>query len=422
MKVLHIATTDYGGAGLGMINLHKSLLSKGIDSKILLAKKTTSSDTIFQMEPNFQMFHWSGNRVLRKVQSVARNRGYLKTQIEQLHDKMRMSSKLCDVPVCFTSPISTYDIVDHPLVKEADIIHLHWVGDFLDYKTFFTKIDKPIVWTLRDENPGLGGFHYRTDKIKYGKYYNEIEDAFFRIKENAIIDNKKLSLVALSDIMIDFCKSVSYLRDKKIYKIYNPIDSNDYFPTEKHIARQVLGIDDNVFAISFVSVFLSDHRKGLDNLMRAVEKLEFPVKILCVGRNDFFKGENKNVICYGSIENARLLSLIYSASDAFVNPTLKESFGKTNIEALMSGVPVISTAEGVSPEVIDDECGRLIEDADSQTIAEAIRCIKAKSYNRELIREKVMDLFSPDRIVKQHIDMYNEILSNNRNFINKMIE
>ena len=118
MKVLHIATTDYGGAGLGMINLHKSLLSKGIDSKILLAKKTTSSDTIFQMEPNFQMFHWSGNRILRKVQSVARNRGYLKTQIEQLHDKIRMSSKLCDVPVCFTSPFSTYDIIDYPWLRK----------------------------------------------------------------------------------------------------------------------------------------------------------------------------------------------------------------------------------------------------------------------------------------------------------------
>ena len=411
MKILHVATTDSGGAGIGMLNIHKALLSHGIDSKILLARKTTSSDTIFQMEPNSRMFHWSSNRFLRKIQRFARNRGYLKTPVEQIHDKINMSSKLCDVPVCFTSPVSTYDMVDHPLVKEADIIHLHWVGDFLDYKSFFSKIDKPVAWTLRDENPGLGGFHYRTDKNNYGKYYEELEDTFFRIKANAIMDNDKLSLVALSDIMIDFCKNVSHLSNKRIYKIYNSIDSNSYFPTEKRTARQVLGFDDNVFTISFVSVFLSDHRKGLDNLMKAVELVEFPVRILCVGKNDFFKDERGDVFCYGSIENSRLLSLIYSASDVFVNPTLKESFGKTNIEALMSGVPVISTSEGIAPEVIDDECGYLIENTEPQKIAAAIKYVKDKSYNRELIRNKVKDLFSPNKIANQHIDMYNDIIS-----------
>ena len=409
MKILHIATTDHGGAGIGMLNLHKALLSHGIESKILLARKTTSSDTIFQAEPNCRMFHWSSNKFLRKLQTFARNRGYLKTQLEQLHDKIKSASKLCDVPVCFTSPITIYDITDHPLVKEADIIHLHWVGDFLDYESFFSKIDKPIVWTLRDENPGLGGFHYRTDKNSYGKYYEEQENSFFRIKENAIIDYNKLSLVALSDIMIDFCKSVNHLSNKKIYKIYNPIDSNDYFPTEKHVARRVLGFDDNIFTISFVSVSLSDHRKGLNNLMKAVELLELPVRILCVGKNDFFKDKLRNVFCYGSIENSRLLSLIYSASDVFVNPTLKESFGKTTVEALMCGVPVVSTAEGIAPEVINDECGCLIENTEPQTIAAAIRYIKDKLYDRELIRGKVKDWFSPERIVKQHIDMYKEV-------------
>lgn len=411
MKILHVATTDSGGAGIGMLNIHKALLSHGIDSKILLANKTTSSDTIFQMESNFQMFHWSNNKFLRKVQGFARNRGYLKTPVEQLHHKIRLSSKLCNASVCFTSPVSTYDIAEHPLVKEADIIHLHWVGDFLDYQSFFSKIDKPVAWTLRDENPGLGGFHYRTDKNIYGKYYEELEDTFFRIKANAIMDNDKLSLVALSDIMIDFCKSVSYLSNKRIYKIYNSIDSDCYFPTEKHIARQVLGFDDNVFTISFISLYLSGNRKGLNNLMKAVEQVGFPVRILCVGRNDFFKNEYENVFCYGSIENSRLLSLIYSASDVFVNPTLQESFGKTNIEALMSGVPVISTSEGIAPEVIDDECGCLLEDRKPRTIAAAIRYVKDKSYNRALIRDKVKDLFSPDKIANQHIDMYNDMLN-----------
>lgn len=416
MKVLHIATTDYGGAGIGMINLHKSLLSKGIDSKILLAKKTTSLDTIFQMEPNFHLYKWSGNRIVRKIQSFARNRGFLKTEVELWNSRIETASKGCDVPICFTSPCTTYDITNHPLVQDADIIHLHWVGDFLDYKSFFAKTNKPIVWTLRDENPGLGGFHYRTDKNIYEKQYGIIEDTFLKIKEKALTDAGNLTLVALSDAMVDFCKKNSYLSQKRLYKIYNSIDDKDFSPTNMEVARRVLGIDDDVFTISFVSVVLNDHRKGLQNLMDALKLIDYRVRVLCVGKNNFFRSVPENVFCYGNVENSRLLSLIYSASDIFVNPTLKESFGKTIVEALMCGVPVATTAEGVAPEIINEECGCLLDNASPQSIASALEYVRNKQYNRKNIREMIRPIFLPEKIVNQHIGMYNDILSTNNYF------
>jgi hypothetical protein len=61
----------------------------------------------------------------------------------------------------FSFPQTVYNITKHPLVQEADIIHLHWVANFLDYRSFFKQIQKPIVWTLHDLNPiSEKGFHY----------------------------------------------------------------------------------------------------------------------------------------------------------------------------------------------------------------------------------------------------------------------
>ena len=50
---------------------------------------------------------------------------------------------------------------DHPIVRSADIINLHWVAGFIDYATFFKRLSgKRIFWTVHDMNPFLGGFHY----------------------------------------------------------------------------------------------------------------------------------------------------------------------------------------------------------------------------------------------------------------------
>ncbi|TAE46946.1 MAG: hypothetical protein EAY69_07690, partial [Cytophagales bacterium] len=77
-------------------------------------------------------------------------------KLHQKYTKLLLKKK----EVQFTFTESAYNILSHHLVKEADIIHLHWVAHFLDYASFFKKINKPVVWTLHDKNPLNGGFHY----------------------------------------------------------------------------------------------------------------------------------------------------------------------------------------------------------------------------------------------------------------------
>ena len=90
MKVVHIATTDFGGAAQGMLNLHFALLNEGVDSTILVAEKTSNIESVYRMEPNYQLFIWSRNRLIRKVQKILRKRGKLKTTPEYWYDRIRL--------------------------------------------------------------------------------------------------------------------------------------------------------------------------------------------------------------------------------------------------------------------------------------------------------------------------------------------
>lgn len=408
MNVIHIATTDFGGAAQGMLNLHYALLERGVNSKILVAEKTTNIGSIYKMEPNFQTFKWSRFNLIRRIQHSFRKRGKLKTVVEYWNDKI----SIINAPdsICYTSPFTNYDITQHPLVKEAEIIHLHWVGNFLDYTSFFRKTNKPIVWTLRDENPGLGGFHYTSDKNNYGSYYDHIERHFLETKRISLIHKSNITLVALSDVMKSFCSKVDFLANKRIIKIYNPINCKTYNCIDHQVAKKVLNIEDDAFVVSFVSVSLKDHRKGLTKLLDAINQINKSIKLLCVGINDFFDKEHSNVVCYGRIENQQLLSIIYSASDVFVTPSLQESFGKTTVEAMLCGTPVISTKTGIATEIINEDCGIFIESVDTKDIIDAINLISERQYDRNNIQKRASSLFNPSIIAKEHIELYNSIL------------
>ena len=176
MKVLHITYTDAGGAGIAAMRIHKSLRQHGIESSLLVADKTSLEENVYTAETCFSPSYIPPkNKFLRKIKKLARKRGYFLTPQEHYN---RLVDLIPSVhKTFFTSPLSCYNLNLHPAVLDADIIHLHWVANFVDYPTFFPTINKPIVWTLHDENLAYGGFHYGRDREQYYPYYAAIEDA-----------------------------------------------------------------------------------------------------------------------------------------------------------------------------------------------------------------------------------------------------
>ncbi|MGH8059278.1 MAG: glycosyl transferase family 1, partial [Candidatus Entotheonellia bacterium] len=154
MKILHISTMDDGGAGKAAARLHCGLLRIGVDSQMLVKQSASGAPGIFPLVPQ--------KPTLRV----------------RLHDEIRRRRLHRDLarytegrPVrrgALSDDRTLLDLSRHPLIRNADVIHLHWIAQFVDFTALFSSVTvKPIVWTLHDMHPFTGGCHYAGDCLKY---------------------------------------------------------------------------------------------------------------------------------------------------------------------------------------------------------------------------------------------------------------
>ena len=162
--------------------------------------------------------------------------------------------------------------------------------------------------------------------------------------------------------------------------------------------------------ISFVACNLDEKRKGLKQVVDALKLLEDKrIKLLCIGHSPT-RMDVPNIFLGGSITDTQKMSLVYSASNVFVAPSSQESFGKTIVEALYCGTPVVCTPVGIAPEIINRSNGLLCKTGGAVDVADAIREVLRRKYDGEKIRKEALGRFSSGLIAKQYFDLYSNIL------------
>jgi len=108
------------------------------------------------------------------------------------------------------------------------------------------------------------------------------------------------------------------------------------------------------------------------------------------------------------------IPLWMNACDVFVLPSLRESFGVVQIEAMACRKPVIATRNGGSEEiVISEEYGLLVEPADSEDLAEKILVALDREWDREAILQYA-ERFAWENIVKEITTIYQGVLEHER--------
>lgn len=85
-----------------------------------------------------------------------------------------------------------------------------------------------------------------------------------------------------------------------------------------------------------------------------------------------------------------------------------EPFGMVMIEAMACGTPVVSTARGAAPEILDVGVTGILVD-DERDLAGAIG--RALQLNRTAIRARAEQRFSIQRMAAEHARVYEEVLS-----------
>lgn len=405
MKILHITSFDSGGAGLAAIRLHQSLTQEGIISNMIVMKKTSDLDTVREVpEDGLNRFHFSSISILRKIQLMFRKIGFFYTEKDRTDNEItQLQSKN---NVFYSTPISNYDLTKHPLVQEADIIQLHWVSGFLDYATFFNHIDKPIVWTLHDINPLMGGFHHYRLRAQYYEVYKRVEDRFCEIKRRSVAQAKNLSIIAISQEMKKMIEDSEIFSGRKVYQVFNSVNPDQFIKLDKKECKQQLSIPENKKVLVFVNRWLEDSEKGLLEACMALDQLDSRDCVLvCIGDGKI-PDCNTEIIHFPPTNDTYLLSQYYSAADLLLFPSHQESFGQTPVEAICCGTPVVMTPVGISEDLIRDHNGVRCKDFSVKSLVEGISLALSRDYDGDVLRDDVVKRFNPQVIAQQYIKIY----------------
>lgn len=419
MKVLLVNTYDRGGAANSCKRLHYGLLTKNIDSKILLRHKENHwSETFIYMQPHYQPS--LSVRIINKIKRLLKKPFSFKTEREQKFLADRTSGL-----EMFSFPKSRIDITTADLYHEADIINLHWVANFLDFQSFFQKSKKPVVWTLHDMNPLSGGDHYEEkflgiDEAGFPKRREiSAEEGRFSaenlmIKKKVLARVNNLTIVAPSKWLAAEAAKSEVFKGKKVLHIPYGLDSKIFYPKDRNKSRELFNIPEEKKVILFVADSLVKNRKGLVFLKKAFELLKGENFLLCaVGSMPGDAETGKNILELGIIEGEEHMCAAYSAADVFVIPSLMDNLPNTALESIMCGTPVIGFPVGGIPEIVSNGENGLVTKEISvnslhQTLVEFFNSIE--SFSREKIREDAVKKFDSKIQADRYISLFQEIL------------
>ena len=155
-------------------------------------------------------------------------------------------------------------------------------------------------------------------------------------------------------------------------------------------ARQKLGIDPAAEAVVYIGRM--DVKKGLRELVEAAASLHPKRPNLHV----YLVGEGPDrPLIESAIQASNAAGYIHAlpgcafddvavwmaAADLVTLPSYMEGCPNVVLEALACGRPVVATNVGGIPEIMSDECGRLVPPRDSGALAQALASVLDRSWD-----------------------------------------
>lgn len=281
--------------------------------------------------------------------------------------------------------------------------------------------------------------HYLNDYSEVHEYEN-IAEAFHRAKDFDIIhcavEHKSLFFADLVETPslhsirygeffsqeLELLKKYKYLNYVAISRaveellpflnwqgiIYNGVDYKEFK------ANKVIG--DYLLFLARVSP-----QKGVDLAIKAALKLN--MKLIIAGKissadKKFLEKkvypfiDGKQIIYRGEVLGEKKKKLLSDAYCLIQPNRLFEAFGNVFIEAMASGLPVVTMSKGAMSEIIDNNKTGYVVNNFSQMVS-AIK--KVKNINKQDCVDKVKNNFSLDKMIDSYEKLYLKIIKNKDN-------
>lgn len=153
-------------------------------------------------------------------------------------------------------------------------------------------------------------------------------------------------------------------------------------------------------------------RKGGDELLEAIPQLPETCELDIVTATPVREGPRIRVH-HGLGPDDDRLQRLYAAADVFVLPTRADTWGHAVVEAMASGLPVITTAVGGLAEIVTDGVeGLVVSPGDVSGLARAITCLVADPSLRHRLgaggRHKAVTEFDADRNLGRIVELVSE--------------
>jgi len=418
MKAVLLNTSERtGGAAVAANRLMKALINNGIEAKTLTLNKQTDDENVISIQSSF---------LKRKLALL----NFLwERWIIFIHNRFSRKN-LFRVSIANTG----FDLSKHPLVKNADIIHLHWINQgFLSLNGLakLLKMGKPVFWTMHDMWACTGICHHARECDNYQTqchdcfYFNNPDrrDLSFQCftKKKTAYQSGKIIFITCSRWLKNNAEKSALLSGQKIFSIPNPIDTSRFKPIDKSLCRKKFNLPTDKKLILFGAVKISDERKGIHYLIKAVEFLSQQpeasnIELVIFGKtnSNLFDIFTLKVNYLDYLSNEEDIIALYNAADVYVTPSLEENLPNTIMESMSCGTPCVGFNIGGIPEMIDhQQNGYVAEYMDAQDMANGIHWVLNETGYSELsnnARKKAENCYSEEIVVKQYIDLYQQSL------------
>ena len=386
LRILHLNASSSGGAFVAAQRLNDAL--NGLDG-------VSSEHWVF--DGGEGDFHLWANTWIKKKWAFGLH------ALEKL-DFLRFEANK-SIRFAFSHGRTGINISNWQAVKDADIIHLHWINKgfvSLNGLEDLLGLGKKIVWTCHDMWPFTGGcYHPRgcdnftreCGNCQYLKQpsQSDLSSQVFQSKKSVFSKaGGRLQFVTPSAWLKNQADKSGIVKDligigdagamPEIKVIPNPIDTDYFKPLD---LKLVNSLENAPFVLMFAAANLGNPAKGFAefrSICNGLVELGFDdIMALVVGENRLANGDlglNCPVTELGFISDAKQMRDAYWQADVYVTTSHEENLPTTIMESLSCGVPVAAFAVGGIPEMIspsgDHQTGWLAEKLDVKSLIQGI--------------------------------------------------